>query len=235
MNALAGIELMQLVQVPAPAARRHPDRQSGAEEPDRLLAAIAGLHGQLRTAGADEPVLLSAWARLPGDAALTLLVGGRPAPSVLAAAADEEVPDRPVSMLFPPGAQGVHRGADATRELERFAHWVPVVVRHDQLWAPAAGERSGPSRRGWFDKYAAAGADPFAWVVLAEPLDPSATQTVLDALTTEILPLTRAEVGQARRVELERAQARHRELSRAQAGGTWRVRVLVGGDTPAQA
>ncbi|WP_143265448.1 helicase HerA domain-containing protein, partial [Amycolatopsis lexingtonensis] len=45
---------------------------------------------------------------------------------------------------------------------------------------------------------------------------------------SEIMPLSRSEVGEGRRVELERKQARHRELSRSQRGNTWRIRVLVG-------
>ncbi|WP_198348236.1 ATP-binding protein [Plantactinospora sp. KBS50] len=36
-------------------------------------------------------------------------------------------------------------------------------------------------------------------------------------------------MGEAKRVQLERAQARHRELSRAQQGNVWRIRILVGG------
>ena len=84
-------------------------------------------------------------------------------------------------------------------------------------------------RRRLFDQRVAYLGDPFAWVIAAEPLRPEQVKPELDLLVNEILPLSRGEVGEAKRIALERKQARHRELSRAQVGGAWLIRVLVGG------
>ena len=237
MSGFDELEFLQLVQVPA-RLEVQGEQRDRRDEPDRLLAAISGLHSQLRGTSGTRPVLSSAWTRLPGEQSLRLLVGGTIGLSALAGPVDPGPPNAPVPVSFPPGARGLSLGPwGGAALLGRFTHWVPVAIRHDHLWLPGSGEAQvgGPLRRGAFDRYAAAVATPFAWVVLAEPLGRADTQQVLDRLAAEILPLTRAEVGQAKRVELERKQARHRELSRAHGGGAWRVRVLVGGQTESAA
>lgn len=120
--------------------------------------------------------------------------------------------------------------AEILTRFERFPSWVVCAIRPDTLWASSSAPADTATvRRGAFDRYAAHLQSPFAWVVVAEPILSQESKPVLDRLVSEILPLTRSEVGEAKRVELERKQARHRELSRAQIGGVWRVRVLVGG------
>ena len=113
--------------------------------------------------------------------------------------------------------------------------WVECAAQPDALWTRPDRERErrrgGTARRGGFDQYAAHLRDPFAWLVVAEPLRAEQVRPHLDALVKEILPLARGEVSEARRVELERKQARHRELSRLADGGIWRIRILVGAPT----
>jgi len=236
MSGFDELEFLQLVQVPARVEVQGEQRER-RDEPDRLLAAVSGLHSQLRGTPGVRPMFASAWARLPGEQSLRLLVGASAGPSTLTGPVDPDAPDAPLPVQFPPGARGFSLGPwGGAAQLGRFTHWVPVTIRHDHLWLPGSGDAQGggPLRRGAFDRYAAAMPTPFAWVVVAEPLGPADTQQVLDQLAAEILPLTRTEVGQAKRVELERKQARHRELSRAH-GGAWRVRVLVGGQTESAA
>ncbi|HEX7659522.1 MAG TPA: ATP-binding protein, partial [Pseudonocardiaceae bacterium] len=147
--------------------------------------------------------------------------------------------DRPAdrgvrALLFPPGASGTELSTpDAEKLFGAFRCWVPCVARPDALWAPAGNKPEPPvTRRDSFDRHVAHVRGPFAWLVLAEPLAAAELEPELRTLVNEILPLTRGEVGEARRVELERKQARHRELSRAQHSGGWRIRVLVGSEDP---
>jgi DNA helicase HerA-like ATPase len=137
-------------------------------------------------------------------------------------------------MLFPPGALATDLSTmDAEGLLAPFRSWVPCQARPDALWAPSPNKQDGATvRRGSFDRHVAHLRGPFAWLVLAEPLPPHGLEPELRALVNEILPLSRGEVGEAKRVELERKQARHRELSRARSGGGWRIRVLVGSVDP---
>jgi DNA helicase HerA-like ATPase len=149
-------------------------------------------------------------------------------------------PDRPGArqVLFPPGALAdALPPGQAEAILAAFEHWVPCAGRPDALWAPGAPHHDNTvGRRGSFTRHVAHLRGPFAWLVVAEPLPPQELKPELDLLVGQILPLTRGEVGEAKRIALERKQARHRELSRAQVGGAWRIRVLVGGaDGPAAA
>jgi uncharacterized protein len=222
----------RLTQVPRPEQEREDRRRAARTGP--LAAALTGSHADLRAAARPGATLLTAWLRTPDDGRrLHFLVGGRPdfPPAVRAA------PGRPTSrraLLFPPGATGTELSTpDAEKLFGAFRRWVPCVARADALWAPSANRPEPPvPRRESFDRYVAHFPGPFAWLVLAEPLGAAELEPELRALVNEILPLSRGEVGEAKRVELERKQARHRELSRAQHGGGWRIRVLVGTDDP---
>ncbi|MFK4085205.1 ATP-binding protein [Kribbella sp. NPDC020789] len=240
MPALNGIDFHRLVQVPAPELAGEAARPSG-EEPDRLLAAIAGAHAELLAAGpgsdGQRPILCSAWLKAPGAARMQFLVGGRPG-FPPAARPDDELPKgTPRPMLFPPGATAIAvPELEAMSRLESLRYWVPCRGVPDTLWSPDPAKKAAPAvRRGAFERYAAHLGSPYGWLVIAEPLGPEELRPELDRLVAEILPLTRTEVGEAKRIELERKQGRHRELSRAQFGGSWRIHVLVGGDEAGKA
>ena len=166
--------------------------------------------------------------RKPDDRRLRFLLAGRP---FFPPASGTRVDRTTRQVLFPPGAVAAELSApDATRLLDAFPWWVPCSGRADALWAPSGTSQERVTvRRRLFDQRVAYLGDPFAWVIAAEPLRPEQVKPELDLLVNEILPLSRGEVGEAKRIALERKQARHRELSRAQVGGAWLIRVLVGG------
>jgi hypothetical protein len=239
----------QLVEVP------QPDRPGPGEEPDdtanALFTALTGAHadllgtGDLSGTGNGAPALLTAWVRPVHGRALRLLLGGRPyfppaggrnagGQSDAGRSAGGGPPTRRQRVLFPPGAVAIELpAAEVGALLDEFPAWVCCAGRPDSLWVRPEQRPRDAVRRGAFDRYAAHLRDPFAWLVIAEPLRPHEVQPDIDRLVNEILPLTRGEVSEAKKVSLERWQARHRELARNTSGGMWRIRLLVGGvDAP---
>ncbi|HYS40265.1 MAG TPA: ATP-binding protein [Pseudonocardiaceae bacterium] len=216
MPDLHGFSYHELTSVPRSVSERDTERQRADDRTAPLAASLTGSHADLLATGAPDVALLAAWIRPPQGSRLHVLLGGRP----------YFPPASSGSMLFPPGATAMELSTrDADNLLSPFRHWVPCTARPDALWAP---KDSAPVRRGSFDRHVAHLRGAFAWLVIAEPLSPKALEPELRTLVNEILPLSRGEVGEAKRIELERKQARHRELSRAQLGGGWRIRVLVG-------
>lgn len=232
-----GVEFHQLTEVPATDRRGQQEngqRREQQENPDGpLLTSLGGAHSTLLAAGRPEPALLAAWIR-DEDGQVRFLLGGRPR---LPLVVNAPRPDgRAPEVLFPPGARAVALPDDAASALLEFRCWELCAGLPDALWAPASSKASPESRRrGSFQQHVAHLRDPFAWLVVAEPLLPQQVQPDLDRLVSEILPLSRGEVGEAKRVELERKQARHRELARSQRGNVWRIRILVGAKTRADA
>jgi hypothetical protein len=227
-----GVTFHQLTEVPATDRREQQEngRQNGRQQqPDNpdgpLLTSLGGTHSTLLAAGRGEPALLSAWVR-DRTGQVRYLLGGRPRLPLVVA--DPHRDGRPPELLFPPGARAFAL-PDGAAGLLDFPCWELCAGLPDALWAPTSSKASPESRRrGSFQQHVAHLRDPFAWLVVAEPLRPQQVQPHLDRLVSEILPLSRGEVGEAKRVELERKQARHRELARSQQGNAWRIRILVG-------
>ena len=222
MDAWQGFEFHQLTQVPRELRQEGSDEADPASDITRaLFASMTGAHAGLLGSGDPTAALVAAWIRSPYDRQVRFVLGGRPffPPAVGGG-----------RVLYPPGAL-----ADELPErvlaglLDDLPCWVPCVARPDVLWRSDPAGRSAP-RRGSFARHAAHLPDAYGWVVIARPLPSPEVQPELDNLVNDILPLSRGELSEARRVALERKQARHRELSRAQDGGTWQIRVIVGGE-----
>lgn len=216
----AGMRFYRLTELPGP-----PREEADGTQRGRLVSSLTASHAALSSTDAPA-LLLSARVRPPGSSLMQVVLGGRPSfPPAMPTAE----PGREQPVLFPVGARGREVAeTDVMALLESFDHWVACVDWPDPLWSSATGRSELPPRRGSFDRVSAHLAMPFAWLVVAEPVPTAELDDVLDALVTEILPLSRAEVGEAARVRLERKQARHRELNRARAAGVWRTRVVVG-------
>lgn len=229
MFDLRGFQFHQLVQAPRPAAADEEQRRADRAGP--LAASLTGTHADLRAAGVPGAMVLTAWVRSPADERLRFVYAGRPFfPPAIRTSGRQGTR----ALLFPPGALAADlSAADVDKLFGEFGSWVPCRARPDALWAPSGDKNEGRGvRRGSFDRHVAHLRGPFAWLVFAEPLAPQELEPELRTLVNDILPLSRGEVGEAKRVELERKQARHRELSRALAGGGWRIRVLVGSVDP---
>ncbi|MEV6446504.1 ATP-binding protein [Amycolatopsis sp. NPDC051716] len=242
MTPWRDVEFRELTEVPAPppsseAKDRKDRRETGDDGDGPLAASLGGAHTSLLAGGNPAAALATAWIRPRHTRSLRFLLGGLPDFPLAAGSPDTSGDGRAPEVLFPPGARATPLPpAEVAELLGGFRFWVPCVGTPDALWAPAASKQTpNGRRRGSFDQHVAHLRDPFAWLVLAEPLPPHRVQPELDRLVGEILPLSRGEVGEAKRITLERKQARHRELTRSQAEHTWRVRVFVGGVDEAEA
>ncbi|MER7842100.1 ATP-binding protein [Streptomyces sp. NPDC096040] len=217
----------------------------GAEDrtPAQLTAAVVAAHAVLFHHRAARPAgLAAAWVRPGRHRPLHFLVGGAPhfPPAGEEAAeegADEEAKEgaeRP--LRYPPGstARDLPPG-EATALLERMPFWLPCPGSHEALRLGEDMRALPTERRGSFDDAVAHLQDPFAWLVLAEPVPHERLERERAALAVELPRLRQRENSAADRVAADRAEARYRELTRALATGMWTVRVLVGAESPAQA
>lgn len=230
MSYWDGFRFHQLIELPRFAGAEDGTARPPEERSGLLGAALTGAHADLLSSGQHGAALLTAWVREPEDRRLRFLLAGRP---FFPPASGTAVSRTTHQVLFPPGAVAAEVPAqEAVRLLDAFPCWVPCSGRADALWAPSGTRQERvTARRGLFDQRVAHLGGSFAWVIAAEPLRPERVKPELDLLANEILPLSRTEVGAAKRIMLERKQARHRELSRAEVGGAWLIRVLVGGMT----
>jgi DNA helicase HerA-like ATPase len=222
---LDGLEYHRLLAVP----RRSEDRDRPDPTPAQLFASLTGAHATFSALEPADPsaMLAMLWVRPAGEPQIRFLVGGRP---FFPPAGPRRGP-APGPLLYPPGATGEPaRGDEVDALLGGLPHWVRCHGLADALWDPEAA--GSEPRRGSFDDHAAGLLEPFAWLVLAEPLAHEVLEDQLTRLTARIPGLRQRENTEAARLELERAQSRFRELTRARSSGIWDVRVVVGAASP---
>jgi hypothetical protein len=227
----AGFGLHRLLSVPAHDADHradHPDRHAGDRLAAGLVAALTAAHVEL--SAEDQAGLVTAWQRPAATAPLEIVVGGRPyfppaGPGPVGAVGP---------LLYPPGSIGVAvEPADVVKSWQAMPAWIECAGRADPLWADQPAHDQPV--RGGFVECVAHLADPFVWLIQAEPAPAEAVTAELAELARRIPALRQRENSQLDRIALDRAQARYRELSRAQTVGTWWVRFAVGGPSPSAA
>jgi uncharacterized protein len=210
-QALTALPAWQVTEIPRP----DDDRPAAGLE-DRVQALAAAY-------GCAAPVAL-AWLReQPGGPVRVLaagagLAGGEDAAQTL--------------LTVPSGARGVQLpDGDAARALASVPHWTPIAAVSDVLLSGPAEAGGGPSlERGLLAQWLGA----FAWLVLAEPVSQAVINDMAaDAARQQLF----AEQNRSPRAQLaaRRAEARHGELREAVTAGLWRVHLLAGGRTPADA
>ncbi|MFG2881742.1 ATP-binding protein [Streptomyces sp. NPDC048297] len=231
--------------------------QDGAHDrtPAQLMAAVTAAHAVLSHRGAAEragavaapsvgaagpagptaqagaPGVAVAWVRPGRHQPLHFLVGG--APFFPPAGEDPPGPDGERPVRYPPGATARDVPADEVlRLLKDLPYWVPCPGVHDPLRLAEDGRARPTERRASFDDAVAHLPDPFAWLVLAEPLPYEWLERERTALGVALPRLRQRENSEADRIAAERAEARYRELTRAVSTGLWNVRVLVGAAAP---
>ncbi len=215
---------------PASAARdAEPD--PGYRRLTQLFAALTSAHATLSGHRADGAgAFAMAWFRSPAQADHRVVLGGQPVLPWSAAVSAK--PAKTLRIPYPPGALVRELPAGQLGGwLTEFPSWVACTAVPDALWT----KDDGKARDGSFDDYAACLSEPFAWVVLAEPLQAEELDEELTSLETQIPRMRQRQNSEADRVRLERSEARYRELARSRIYGTWSVRVLVGGMNVAQA
>jgi len=233
MTTLDSLSWLQLTKVPRPTSETRSD-----DLRRQIFASLAGAYAELLNvsdvSGQPAGTLAFCCLRLAGLRRLQYLVGGSPRfPPAGGADGPPDLgarsPAREVPVLYPPGSTGVGVPASVVRAgLESFPLWTACLGEADVLWTTEDDPPQAPLRAP-FDDYVAHLPNAFGWLVLAEPLSPSAVQAERNRLMGRIPLLRQRENSEAHRIELERTQARYRELTKARVSGVWSVRVLVGG------
>jgi hypothetical protein len=220
LDAVRGLPVCRLLEMP------RPDRDDGRDEgrDQRLAALVSAYHA------GGEPVLVG-WRRAAASGPTEVLVGG----SGLVAGLDGSA----AALSLPAGGRGVllPDGAAAAE----MPHWVGIGGIADGLLAddllnddPAAREE--PARPSLEDGLLSVWAQPFAWLLLAEPVDASEAAGLADDLADrQRRARSMADLSPEESVAAARMEHRHRELRRAATSGLWRVRVAAGAATPAAA
>ncbi|MEV4674585.1 ATP-binding protein [Actinomadura sp. NPDC049382] len=213
-DVVRGLPVCRLLEVP------RPDRADGRDEwrDQRLAALVSAYHA------GGEPVLVG-WRRAAAFGPTEVLVGG----SGLVADRDGSA----ATLSLPAGGRGVllPDGVAAAA----MPHWVGIGGVADGLLAddPAREEPARPSLE---DGLLSVWTQPFAWLLVAEPVDASEAARLADDLADrQQRARSMAELSPEESVAAVRMERRHRELRRAAASGLWRVRLAAGAATPAAA
>jgi hypothetical protein len=129
-------------------------------------------------------------------------------------------PDAAGTVSYPVGARGV-----AAAPVD-FPFWLEVEGTHDVLSAlPEVDVEPAGTLE---DLVEALPTEPFAWLVLAEPVGPQERIDLLDDLHLRMtIELDREKISGRDALELERSRGRYRDFAAGQ-GGLWHVRIVVG-------
>jgi uncharacterized protein len=208
--------------VPRPQATAHADRA-------RRLAALASAYH------ADGGTFALGWRRLAAAGRVDIFVGGE----ALAGSADGDT-----ILSLPAGGRG-HRQAPGAlaSAMARLPSWCPIVGIVDGLLSDpddlarrgraGVGAGAGSARPSLEDGLLAVWREPFAWLLLAEPVRDADGSELVDEVADQLrIAQTKEQTSPEYAVRARRLRMRHRELARGTATGLWRVRLLAGGASP---
>ncbi|TDC08285.1 ATP-binding protein [Actinomadura bangladeshensis] len=208
---LRGLPVCRLLEVP------RPDRADGRDEwrDQRLAALVSAYH-----AGGD-PVLVG-WRRAAAFGPTEVFVGG----SGLVADRD----GRAATLSLPAGGRGVMLPGGVAEDA--MPHWVGIGGIADGLLVDDRLQEE-PARPSLEDGLLSVWMRPFAWLLVAEPVDPSEAGRLADDLADrQQRARAMAEMSPEESVAAVRMERRHRELRRSATDGLWRVHLVAGAETP---
>lgn len=211
-DVVRGLPVCRLLEVP----RR--DEADGRDEwrDQRLAALVSAYH-----AGKD-PVLVG-WRRAEPFGPTEVFVGGD------GLLADQDGRGA-ATLSLPAGGRGVLLPEGLTED--SMAHWVGVGAIADGLLVDddAPDEPARPSLE---DGLLSVWMQPFAWLLVAEPVDPAEAGRIADDLADrQQRAQSMAELSPEESVTAVRMERRHRELRQAATSGLWRVHLRAGAATP---
>ncbi|WP_205718374.1 ATP-binding protein [Actinomadura sp. WMMA1423] len=206
-----GLPVCRLAEVP------RPDETHGRDEwrDQRLAALVSAYH-----AGKD-PVLVG-WRRAEAFGPTEVFVGG-----------DGLVADRDgdsATLSLPAGGRGTLLTGGVAED--SMPHWVSIGGIADGLLVedPPPEEPARPSLE---DGLLSVWMQPFAWMLVAEPVDPDEARHLADDLADrQQRARAMAEMSPEDSVAALRLEKRHRELRQAATSGLWRVHLAAGAATP---
>jgi hypothetical protein len=222
-QVLSALPAWQVTQIPRPPHRD--DGRGDGRPPDDGIMQRAQ---ELVSAYCRSAPVAVAWIRERAGGPVRVITAG---PGLAAGS------DNGQSVLtFPSGARGQRlQDGQAARLLTAVPCWMQLAGVCDVLLAgqdtPGLSPGGRPSLE---DGLLSAWLGPFAWLLVAEPVDEATLDELTSAVALAQLTAQRADSPRAKLAE-RRAAARHAELRQAASTGLWRVHLLAGAATPEQA
>lgn len=211
-DVVRGLPVCRLLEVP---------RRDAADGRDQRLAALVSAYH-----AGGEPVLIG-WRRALASGPTEVFVGGE------GLLADHDGGSATLSL--PAGGRGVMLPHGITED--SMAHWVGIGAIADGLLVdgPLANEGvpDEPARPSLEDGLLSVWMQPFAWMLVAEPVTGPETERLADDLADrQQRAQSMAELSPEDSVAAVRMERRHRELRQAATSGLWRVHLAAGAATP---
>lgn len=222
-HTLGNLDAYRVSEVPRTNTPTTPSRRGDGDDhgQQRLAALVSAYH-------AGGGTVLLGWMRATRTGPVEVYVGG----SALAGTADEDA----TILSLPAGARG-HRVAPGIvgEAMAQMPHWSRVCGITDGLLADdePRGQPEPVLRPSLEDCLLGVWRDPFAWLLIAEPVD----EHEVDKIAGEVADQQRCAQSRAASspeyaVDAQRLQRRHRELCQAASTGLWRAHLLAGAATP---
>ncbi|MEV3920672.1 ATP-binding protein [Actinomadura coerulea] len=210
-DVVRGLPVCRLTEVP------RPDETDGRDEwrDQRFAALVSAYH-----AGGD--AVLVGWRRAEAFGPTEVFVGG----DGLLADRDGDA----ATLSLPAGGRGTLLPEGVGED--SMPHWVSIGGIADGLLLedPPPEEPARPSLE---DGLLAVWMQPFAWMLVAEPVDPDEARRLADDLADrQQRARSMAELSPEDSVAADRLDKRHRELRQAATSGLWRVHLAAGAATP---
>ncbi|MFI0371050.1 ATP-binding protein [Actinomadura sp. 1N219] len=211
-DAVRGLPVCRLLEVPRPG-----EAADGRDEwrDQRLAALVSAYHA------GEEPVLVG-WRRAQPFGPTEVFVGGD------GLLADHD--GRSATLSLPAGGRGVML-PDGIAE-DSMPHWVSIGAIADGLLADD-DTPDEPARPSLEDGLLSVWTQPFAWMLVAEPVTLDEAERLADELAVrQQRAQSMAELSPEESVAAVRLERRHRELRQAATSGLWRVHLMAGAETP---
>ncbi|MCW2930964.1 MAG: hypothetical protein JWM19_1926 [Actinomycetia bacterium] len=225
-QVLSALPAWQLTQVPRAPQPRDQVRAEGNAPGDGAVQRAA----ELTSVWCRSAPVAVAWIRDRAGGPARVITAG----PALAAARD----DGQDVLTLPAGARGLPLAdGGAARLLAAVPCWTQLAGVCDVLLAedaPGASHGGLAGRLSLEDGLLSAWLGPFAWLLLAEPVDEGTLEEMVSQVALAQLEAQRNDSPRAKLAE-RRAAARHAELRQAVSTGLWRVQLLAGAATPEQA
>ncbi|TMQ90195.1 ATP-binding protein [Actinomadura soli] len=211
-DVVRGLPVCRLLEVPRPGE----DADGRDEWRDQRLAALVSAYHAGR-----EPVLVG-WRRAQASGPTEVFVGGD------GLLADHD--GRSATLSLPAGGRGAML-PDGIAE-DSMAHWVSIGALSDGLLVDD-DTPDDPARPSLEDGLLSVWVRPFAWMLVAEPVDLAEAERLADELAVrQQRARSMAEMSPEESVAAVRLERRHRELRQAATSGLWRVHLMAGAETP---
>ncbi|MEV5710277.1 ATP-binding protein [Actinoallomurus sp. NPDC052274] len=219
-RAVRGLPACRLAEVPR---RRLSDEAESAGRDEgrdqRLAALVSAYHG-------GGPVLVG-WRRASAGGPVEVFVGGQGLLTEDGAGG--------AALSLPVGGHGRMLGPGAVADvMGDLPCWTRIGGISDGLLADDQVDRLDQAMRPSLeDCLLSVWTQPFAWLLLAEPVDSAETGRLADDVADRAYTAqSMAERSPENAVEAARLERRHRELRQAMTSGLWRVHLMAGGTSP---